>query len=133
MVFGVIGGMASLAPGAEVGGVAVFGLVVKVGDGEHDALAGDGVRLMVAGAAVGIGGAAFAAMAGTVEDGLADFSPVFRIPRPVFDGHGADSGTLCSVIGFFQGQSVISPRSRAQGTAARRFFVGASVMPAAPA
>ena len=98
MVFGVIGSVASLAPGAEVGGVAVFGLVVKVGDGEHDATAGDGVMFAVSGAAVGIGGAAFAAIVGAFADGAADFSPVFWILRPVFDWHGSGSATIFSVI-----------------------------------
>jgi len=102
MVVSVISDVASLAPGAEVGGVAVFGLMVDVGDGEHDALAGDWVRLMVAGAAVGIGGTTFAAMVGAFEDGAADFFPVFRIARPVFDGHGSrsTSGILSLVISF---------------------------------
>ena len=100
MVFPVIGNVASLAPGAEVGGVAVFGLVVEMGDGEHDSAAGDGMGFVVAGATVGIGGAAFAAMAGPVEDGAADFPPVFRIARPVLDRHGADSGILFSVMMF---------------------------------
>ena len=87
MVISVIGNVAALAPGAEVGGIAVFGLVVEVGDGEHDAAASDGVRFAVSGAAVGIGGAAFAAIAGAFADGAADFSPALGIPRPVFDGH----------------------------------------------
>lgn len=105
MVFPVIGNVASLAPGAEVGGVAVFGLVVEMGDGEYDAATGNGVRLSVPGATVGILWTAFTAVAGAVEHGAADFPPVFRVSRPVFDGHGADSAILCSVIGSLQSSS----------------------------
>lgn len=71
--------MAALAPGAEVGGVTVSGIVVEVGDGEHDAATGDGVRFAITGAAVGIGGAAFAAVAGAFTDGAADVFPVRRV------------------------------------------------------
>lgn len=94
----VVGNVAALAPGAEVGGVAMLGRVVEVGNGEHDAAAGDGVGLVVASAAVRIGGATFATMPGAGEDGAADVTPVFRVARPVFDGHGADSGILWSVM-----------------------------------
>jgi hypothetical protein len=92
--------MAALTPGAQVFWGAVLGLVVEVGDGEDDAISGNGMGFVVAGAAVGIGGTSFAAMAGAGEDGMADFPPILRIPRPVFDGHGADSGTLFSVMTF---------------------------------
>lgn len=113
-MFCVIGNVTALAPSAEIGGLAMLWHVVEVGDSEDDAASGTGVRFMVAGAAVGIGGAAFAAMAGAVEDGAADFRPVFRVARPVFDGHGADSGMLWSVMMFPLQTSSISPHARAQ-------------------
>lgn len=105
MVVSVISNVATLAPCPEVFWIAVFGLVVEVGDGEYDAATGNGVRLSVPGATVGILWTAFAAIAGAVEHGAADFTPVFRVPRPVFDGHGADSAILCSVIGSLQSAS----------------------------
>ena len=71
--------MAALAPGPEVAGIAVFGLVVEVGDGEHDAATSNGVGLAVSGATVGIGGATFAAVAGAFTDGAADVFPVRRV------------------------------------------------------
>jgi hypothetical protein len=98
MVFGIVGKVASLAPGPEIFWRAVFRLVVEVGDGEHDPASGDGMWFVVAGSAIGIGGTALAAMSGAFEDVEAYFLPVFRVSRPVFDGHGAASGILLSVM-----------------------------------
>jgi hypothetical protein len=98
MVSGVMGKVASLAPSPEIFWRAVFRLVIEVGDGEHDAASGDGVKFAVSGSAVGISRAAFAAMSGAFEDVLTDFPPVFRVARPVFDGHCAASDILFSVM-----------------------------------
>ena len=99
MMLGVISGMASLAHGSEIVGVTVTGFVVKVGDRENDSTSGNGMGFSSAGAAVGIGGTAFAAIARSFTDGLTDGFPVLRITRPVFDWHGADSCILPLLIG----------------------------------
>lgn len=99
VVLGVISNVASLAPGSEIDGIAVAWIVVKVGDGKDNAASGNGVRLSIAGAAVGICRASFTAVSGSLSDGSADRFPVLRVARPVFDGHGAIS-EHSSVIRF---------------------------------
>jgi len=99
MVLGVISGMASLAHGPEIIGVTVSGFVVKVGDSDDNSTSGNGMGFSISGAAVGIGGTAFAAIARSFADGLTDGFPVLRITRPVFDWHGTDSCILPLLIG----------------------------------
>lgn len=66
MVLGVVGEVASLTPASKVFRFAVFGLVIKVGDGEHNAAPGLWMGLSVFGSAVGIGWASFASVIGQI-------------------------------------------------------------------
>ena len=121
---GVVGVVAALAPGAQVGGIAVLGLMIEVRDCKHDNAARDRVRFAV------LWTAALASIACPFADGTAALLPVFRIPGFVFSAVGSGMLPRVAIIrssswlrsekpvdmrGFFHAHafSTRSPRPRA--------------------
>jgi hypothetical protein len=88
VLFQIMVQVAALAEGAEVGIVVVCLVVVHVGCGEHHTRAGDGMRFVVRGSALGEAGRALAAAPCPLHYSRADFGePVGRV-FGVVNGHG---------------------------------------------